>query len=300
MPSSTAPPSSTRPGCAASTARRTCGTRRTQCSTEATTSPSGGHRPRPHRCDGLLRRGIPRVGACRRAGRRRPAVCTGELAAVAATEDERPTEMVRALAGAGMNRMPIAVCDRVGVERGQDWIGGTVITDADGYPLALGRVRQAGQRHGRRRPDAVTGEEVQRIQRRSRRSAHRPLPPNSRYSTDGGGWRKGSAKARTDSGNGDARREIGRGLWGTIADRHRHHPRPRVPGDASSGSSGQPALIFNDQLSAPIGIRSASVAASSLGVLARSSATRPGNEDVGQRLEEHGLLGVRHRSNTRT
>ena len=57
-------------------------------------------------------------------------------------DGERPTEMVRALAGAGMNRMPIAVCDRVGVERGQDWIGGSVITDADGYPLRCGRVRQ--------------------------------------------------------------------------------------------------------------------------------------------------------------
>ena len=45
--------------------------------------------------------------------------------------------MVRAMAGAGMNRMPIAACDRVGVERGQDWIGGSVITDADGYPLAI-------------------------------------------------------------------------------------------------------------------------------------------------------------------
>lgn len=52
-------------------------------------------------------------------------------------DGERPTEMVRALAGAGMNRMPIAVCDRVGTERGQDWIGGSVITDADGYPLRI-------------------------------------------------------------------------------------------------------------------------------------------------------------------
>jgi len=59
-------------------------------------------------------------------------------------EGERPTEMVRALAGAGINRMPIAVCDRVGVERGQDWIGGTVITDADGYPLALGEYGKPG------------------------------------------------------------------------------------------------------------------------------------------------------------
>lgn len=59
-------------------------------------------------------------------------------------DGERPTEMVRVLAGAGMNRMPIAVCDRVGVERGQDWIGGSVITDADGYPAALGQFGHPG------------------------------------------------------------------------------------------------------------------------------------------------------------
>ncbi|MEU0499353.1 nitrilase-related carbon-nitrogen hydrolase [Mycobacterium sp. NPDC006124] len=52
-------------------------------------------------------------------------------------EGERPTEQVRALAGAGMNRMAIAVCDRAGVERGQDWVGGSVIVDADGYPMAI-------------------------------------------------------------------------------------------------------------------------------------------------------------------
>lgn len=59
-------------------------------------------------------------------------------------DGERPTEMVRALAGAGMNRMPIAVCDRAGVERGQDWIGGSVITDADGYPLAVAQYGRPG------------------------------------------------------------------------------------------------------------------------------------------------------------
>jgi predicted amidohydrolase len=52
-------------------------------------------------------------------------------------DGERPTEMVRAMAGAGMNRMPIAVCDRAGTERGQQWVGGSVIVDADGYPLAI-------------------------------------------------------------------------------------------------------------------------------------------------------------------
>lgn len=39
-------------------------------------------------------------------------------------DGERPTEQVRVLAGAGINRLPMAVCDRTGVERGQDWIGG--------------------------------------------------------------------------------------------------------------------------------------------------------------------------------
>jgi predicted amidohydrolase len=60
-------------------------------------------------------------------------------------QGERPTEQVRALAGAGMNRMPIAVCDRTGVERGQDWIGGSIITDADGYPLAIAENSTAGR-----------------------------------------------------------------------------------------------------------------------------------------------------------
>lgn len=59
-------------------------------------------------------------------------------------EGERPTELVRVLAGAGMNRMPIAVCDRAGVERGQNWIGGSVITDTDGYPLAIAEFGKPG------------------------------------------------------------------------------------------------------------------------------------------------------------
>lgn len=58
-------------------------------------------------------------------------------------DGERPTEMVRALAGAGMNRMPIAVCDRIGTERDQDWIGASVIIDADGYPLAMAEFGKA-------------------------------------------------------------------------------------------------------------------------------------------------------------
>jgi predicted amidohydrolase len=59
-------------------------------------------------------------------------------------DGERPTEMVRALAGAGMNRLPIAVCDRTREERGVAWIGGSVITDADGYPMAVAQYGEPG------------------------------------------------------------------------------------------------------------------------------------------------------------
>jgi 5-aminopentanamidase len=51
-------------------------------------------------------------------------------------EGERPGEIIRAQANAAVNRMFIAVADRVGRERGQDWLGGTVIVDADGYPVS--------------------------------------------------------------------------------------------------------------------------------------------------------------------
>ena len=49
---------------------------------------------------------------------------------------ERPAEVVRVQAGAGVNRMFVAACDRVGPERGVDWVGGSVIVDPDGWPLA--------------------------------------------------------------------------------------------------------------------------------------------------------------------
>jgi predicted amidohydrolase len=53
-------------------------------------------------------------------------------------EAERPMEIVRVQASASVNRMYIAACDRVGMERGNDWVGGSVIVDADGWPLAGG------------------------------------------------------------------------------------------------------------------------------------------------------------------
>jgi 5-aminopentanamidase len=49
---------------------------------------------------------------------------------------ERAGEVVRVQAAAATNRMFIAACDRVGRERGIDWIGGSLIVDCDGFPLA--------------------------------------------------------------------------------------------------------------------------------------------------------------------
>ncbi|MPV89613.1 carbon-nitrogen hydrolase, partial [Georgenia ruanii] len=54
---------------------------------------------------------------------------------------ERPGEVVKVQAAASTNRMAIACADRDGEERGQRWLGGSVIVDADGFPvtaLALG------------------------------------------------------------------------------------------------------------------------------------------------------------------
>lgn len=51
-------------------------------------------------------------------------------------DGERPAEIVRVQAGAAVNRMFIAACDRAGDERGIGWVGGSVIVDADGWPLA--------------------------------------------------------------------------------------------------------------------------------------------------------------------
>jgi predicted amidohydrolase len=50
--------------------------------------------------------------------------------------DERPAEVVRVQAGASSNRMFIAACDRCGTERGVDWVAGTVIVGADGFPVS--------------------------------------------------------------------------------------------------------------------------------------------------------------------
>lgn len=53
---------------------------------------------------------------------------------------ERPVDVVRAQAAASVDRIFVAVCDRVGPERGTDWVGGSAIIGPDGYPLALAGV----------------------------------------------------------------------------------------------------------------------------------------------------------------
>lgn len=53
---------------------------------------------------------------------------------------ERPGEIVRVQADASVNRMFVAVADRTGTERGQDWLGGSAIIDADGYPVTALRL----------------------------------------------------------------------------------------------------------------------------------------------------------------
>lgn len=55
-------------------------------------------------------------------------------------EGERPGEIIRVQADAAVNRMYIAVADRVGAERGQEWLGGSVIVDVDGYPVTALRL----------------------------------------------------------------------------------------------------------------------------------------------------------------
>lgn len=50
---------------------------------------------------------------------------------------ERPIEVVRLQASASVNRVYVAAADRIGRERGVDWVGGSAIVGPDGYPLAV-------------------------------------------------------------------------------------------------------------------------------------------------------------------
>ncbi len=56
--------------------------------------------------------------------------------AIRTVPGERPPEVTKAQAGASVNRVFVVVADRVGAERGVDWIGGSVVCDVDGYVVA--------------------------------------------------------------------------------------------------------------------------------------------------------------------
>lgn len=51
-------------------------------------------------------------------------------------DGERQGEIITAMSAARTNRVAIAVCDRTGVERGQQWAEGTVIINADGWVVS--------------------------------------------------------------------------------------------------------------------------------------------------------------------
>jgi predicted amidohydrolase len=54
-------------------------------------------------------------------------------------EGEHPPEAMIAMAAARVNRMAVACADRVGLERGQEWTGGTTIIGVDGWVAAESR-----------------------------------------------------------------------------------------------------------------------------------------------------------------
>jgi 5-aminopentanamidase len=50
--------------------------------------------------------------------------------------EKRPMEVTLAMATAHLNHLFFALCDRSGPERGVEWVGGSVICDEHGWPLA--------------------------------------------------------------------------------------------------------------------------------------------------------------------
>jgi len=56
---------------------------------------------------------------------------------------ERPGEIIRIQAAASSNRIFIAIADRTGIERGQEWLGGSIVVDPDGYPATTISLNQA-------------------------------------------------------------------------------------------------------------------------------------------------------------
>ncbi len=58
---------------------------------------------------------------------------------VARPEGEHPPEAMIAMAAARVNRMAVGCADRLGLERGQEWTGGTTIIGVDGWVAAESR-----------------------------------------------------------------------------------------------------------------------------------------------------------------
>jgi predicted amidohydrolase len=110
------------------------------------TAAGGGNRRRTHRGDDLLRPGVTRWVRRPALAGGRPALRASQLAGWPAPGRRTAGEIVRVQANAAVNRLFIAACDRHGQERGVDWVGGSVIVDADGYPQAGAVAHPAEQR----------------------------------------------------------------------------------------------------------------------------------------------------------
>ena len=95
--------------------------------------------------------------------------------AIRTVPGERPPEVTKAQAGASVNRVFVVVADRVGAERGVDWIGGSVVCDVDGYLVA--RAHSGDADRSRRRPRSrPRARQVGRgLQRRPGRSPDRSV-----------------------------------------------------------------------------------------------------------------------------
>ncbi len=59
-------------------------------------------------------------------------------------QGERPADIVRVQAAAATNRLFVALADRCGADRGQPWVGGSVVVGPDGYPLTTIALGAAG------------------------------------------------------------------------------------------------------------------------------------------------------------
>ena len=174
--STTAPSCSTRTGCGRCTARHICGT------------PSSCSSPRVPTPAPVVETAFGRIGVLvcydmEFPEMTRSVALRGADLLVVPTNwpwADRPAgmpagEVVIAMAAAMANRMPIACCDRRGVERGQRWHEATTIIGA--RRLAARDRRRRWRRHGRGRPRGCSRQATLVPQRRARGSTARHLQP---------------------------------------------------------------------------------------------------------------------------